>query len=288
MKFCFALLAVMGIAGAAQAQFATGFEPTTYTPGPLTNGFGGPPGQGNWYNPVSGSIDFSVHPSVGNALGFPANPNGGAQFIGVTGQAAPNNIGRAQHNMNFSGGGVWTVDWDVIGGFRGAQGGAAVDNLGSFSLQPSGSADYFQQIMQWGANTATPTQYNINYGVWGAGGGDSTTIAFSSPGAAWTNIPSDHWIHQSTTWDFGANKLLSLSIQDITAGGALTTVDVSGNGWYLTGGQNNALGLSLPTDIRCFTGNTNNATGWDNINVIPAPGTLALMGLGLVARRRRR
>src|SRR5256885_13169035 len=45
---------------------------------------------GNWYNPVSGSIDFGVHPQAGNVLGFPVNPNGGQQFIGVTGQAAPN------------------------------------------------------------------------------------------------------------------------------------------------------------------------------------------------------
>lgn len=292
MRACIAAVAVTSLTGAALAQYATGFEPQTYSGSAagtlLTNGFGGPPGQDNWYNPVSGSIDFNVLTYAGNAMGFPVNPNGGQQFIGVTGLVAPNNIGRAQHSVNFSAGGTWTASWDVIGGFRGASDGTALDNLGSFSLQPSTTADYFQQIMQWGANTGTHTQYSINYGVWGAAGGNSGTITFNSPGAAWTNIPVDHWIHQSTTWDFGTNQLLSVSIQDITAGGPLTTMDVSGNGWYLTGGANNVLGLALPTDVRCFTGNQDNATGWDNINVIPAPGALALLGLGLAGAARRR
>src|SRR5262249_57022316 len=140
----------------------------------LPNGCGGPPGQDNWYNPVSGTTDFTVHSYAGNSLGFPVNPNGGQQFIGVTGQASPSNIGRAQHSANFSSGGTWTADWDVIGGFRGPAA-PAVDNLGSWSLQPSATADYFQQIMQWGANTGAPTQYNINYRVWGAAGGNPPT-----------------------------------------------------------------------------------------------------------------
>ena len=282
------VMALLAAAGTASAGFSTGFEGPVYLGSPggtlLTNGFGGG-GQDGWYNPIAGSVDFNVHSYAGNTLAFPNNPNGGGQFIGVMGQPSPSNIGRAQHNVNFSSGGVWTADWDVIGGYRGPAGTAAVDNLGSFSLQPSATANYFQQLMSWGTNTSVPVQYNINYGVFGATGG---AIAFQSPGAAWVNVPADHWIHQSTTWDFATNQLLSVSIQDITAGGGVTTVNVSGNGWYLAGGANNVLALAMPTDIRCFTGNTNNATGWDNINVIPAPTSLALLGLAAAASRRRR
>jgi hypothetical protein len=287
MKSRCALALVLSAAAAAQAQF--NFEPPAYSGSPtgtaLTSGFGGG-GQNGWYNPVAGSVDFNVHTYAGNSLGMVANPLGGAQFIGALGAASPSNIGRAQHAVNFSAGGTWTASWDVNGVFIGTA--PAVDNLGSFSLQPSTTSNYFQQIMQWGTNTATPTQYNINYGSFLAAGGG--TIAFLSPGAAWTNIPVNHWIHQDTTWDFATNKLMSVTIQDITAGGPSTTVDVSGNGWYLQGGQNNTLGLAMPTDIRAFTGNTNNATGWDNFVVVPAPGTLALLGMGgvLAGRRRRR
>lgn len=283
-----ALALVLCAATASQAQFT--FEPPAYSGSPggtaLTNGFGGPPGQDGWYNPVVNSVDFKVHTYAGNALGMVPNPVGGTQFIGALGAVAPGNIGRAQHNMSFSSG-TWTASWDVNGMFIGTA--PAADNLGSFSLQDSTISDYFQQIMQWGTGTANPVQYNINYGSWGAAGGTPGTIAFQSPGPAWTNIPVNHWIHQDTTWSFASNQLLSVTIQDLTAGTPAVTVDVSGNGWYLSGGANNTLGLPLPTAIRCFTGNNQNATGWDNVTVVPAPGVLALLGLGgLLAGRRRR
>lgn len=271
---------------AAQAQYTTGFESPTYTGSaagvPLTTGFGGG-GQAGWYNPVAGSVDFNVFSYAGNALGFAANPDGGGQFIGSVGSAAPNNIGRAQRAVDFSAGGVWTAEWDVIGRYTGTA--AAVENLGSFSLQNSATANYFQQIMQWGANAANPVQYNINYGVFGAAGG---AIQFNSPGAAWMDIPTNHWVRQSTTWDFTSNQILSVSIQNLTLGTPVVVLDVSGNNWFLSGGQNNIVGLPLPTDIRTFTGNVDNATGWDNIRIIPAPGTLALLGFGGLAFARRR
>lgn len=288
MRLLAVAFAGLALTTAAQAQYSTGFESPTFAGAaggsPLTNGFGGG-GQNGWYNPVAGSVDFQVHSYAGNSLGFPFNPTGGGQFIGALGAAAPNNIGRAQYPVNFNAGGVWTVEWDVIGGYRGTSG-TAIDNLGSFSLQPSTTANYFQQIMQWGTNTTAPVKYDINYGIFPAAGGAAP--AFSSPGVAWTNIPVDHWVRQSTTWDFASNRILSVSIQDITAGGPLTTADVSGLDWFLAGGLNNVLAKAMPTDIRTFTGNTDNATGWDNITVVPAPGALALLGLGGLAFARRR
>lgn len=287
MKIQLACAAILGVVAAAQAQYSTGFEAPTYSASAggtlLTNGFGGPPGQDGWYNPVTGSGDFNAYTYAGNALGFVNNPNGGDQFIGQVGNATTT-IDRAQHNVNFSAGGTWTASWDVNGELLGTT--AQVNNLGSFSLQPSATADYWQQLMSFPA-TPVPGAYDITYGIFGAAGGAITLT--NSPGTAWTNIPMNHWIHQTTTWSFASNQLLSVSIQDITAGTAAVSVDVSGNGWYLAGGANNTLGLALPTDIRCFTGNNGNATGWDNVSVVPGPGTLALLGLGgLMAGRRRR
>ncbi|MEX2219360.1 MAG: MYXO-CTERM sorting domain-containing protein [Phycisphaerales bacterium] len=296
MKSGVALAVVLGAAVAAQAQYSSTFEPPVYTGSatgtPLTNGFGGPAGQDGWYNPVSGSVDFQVHTYAGNPLGFPSNPNGGTQFIGALGSASPNIIGRGQHAVDFSAGGTWTASWDVAGGFIGTA--PAFDNLGSFSLQPSsgtGFANYFQQIMQWGTNTPNPVQYNINYGSFTAAGAAAggAGILFLSPGPAWQNIPVNHWIHEEATFDFTSNQILSVTIQNLTLGTPAVTADVSAMGWYLAGGANNIQARPFPTDIRTFTGNNQNATGWDNIAIVPAPGALALLGLGgLLAGRRRR
>jgi hypothetical protein len=260
--------ALVCAAGTALGQVVVDFESFNGSSAgtPLTTGFGGG-GQGGWYNPVAGSIDFNVYTYAGNAMNFPANPAGGQQFIAVAGQVSPNNIGRGQLAVDFSAGGLWTAEWDVIGAYHGISG-TAIDNLGSFSLQNSATANYFQQIMQWGLNTTAPVQYDINYGIFPAAGGAAP--AFMSPGAAWTNIPVNHWVRQKTTWDFTSNQILSVSIENLTLGTPPVVADVSGMGWFLAGGQNNVLAKPMPTDIRTFTGNTDNATGWDNIRVGPA------------------
>jgi hypothetical protein len=256
---------VFAVAPFCRAQVSVDFEAPAYSAsaaGTLLTG------QQGWYLPaVAGSVDFYAYTYAGNSLLVPPNPNGGTQFI-ARAAGDTNNLGRAQQTVDFSAGGQWTISWDTLGMFNGTL--PTADNLGSFSLQPSTTANYFQQIMQWGANTATATLYNINYGTWTSAGGTSANITFSSPGAAWTNIPVSHWIHQSTTFDFAANQILSVSIQDLTAGTPATTQDVTAMGWYLSGGLNNVLAQPLPTDIRVFAGSggiAGNISAWDNINV---------------------
>src|SRR5262245_866233 len=98
--------AVSAAAGLAQAQFSSNLEGPTYTGTPggtlLTNGFGGPPGQDAWYNPVGGSLDHSVYTYAGNtppwatAGAIPGNPSGGLQF-GAGHNQNGLDFARAQH-----------------------------------------------------------------------------------------------------------------------------------------------------------------------------------------------
>lgn len=258
---------VLATCATARAQYTTDFE------GPAVTGSPGGTlmtGQDGWINPVAGSADFNAYTYAGNALGIVANASGSAQMVAgrFPGLAA---FARCQHATNFSAGGIWTATWDCLGLYTGIL--PTVDNLGSFSLQPSATARYWQQVMQWGtANLPTATMYNINYGVWDTAPYNQAAPTFLSPGPAWTNIPANHWIRQSTTWDFTANRILSVSITDLTANTPTVTVDVSALPYHLRFGPNGA--GPLPTDIRIFAGggagttvDGGNVTAWDNIRV---------------------
>src|SRR5205085_918678 len=91
-------------------------------------------GQNGWYNPVAGSLDGSVFTYTGNALAFANNASGGSHFLG--GEADGVNPMRAQHDVSFAAGRVWTLSFDFNGNYIGTSG-TTVDNLGSTSLQPS-------------------------------------------------------------------------------------------------------------------------------------------------------
>lgn len=258
-----AIMAALGPCLAAQSQYSSTFESPPY----IGSGAGTLlPGQDGWYA-VAGSADFNVHTYAGNLYGIAANPAGGDQFIAgrFPGQTA---FARAQHAHNFSAGGVWTIQWDCLGLYNGTL--PTVDNLGSFSLQPSASARYWQQIMQWGTNNLpAATHYDINYGIWDIAPYNQTLPSFVSPGAAWKNIPVNHWIRQWTTWDFTSNRILTIAIQNLTLGTPIVVVDVSNQPYYMRFGPNGA--GPLPTDLRFFTGGGSgtspggNITAWDNL-----------------------
>ncbi len=290
MKFGFSF-AIAALAAACFAQFSDNFESESGSAAGtlLTNGFGGG-GQNGWYNPISGSIDGSIYTYSGNALGFNADPSGGNQFFAgnVTTAQTPT---RAQHDVSFAAGGTWTLAYDFNGKFVGTP--PAADNLGSVSLQPSGSSDYFQTIMQWTSpvdHSANADAFNANIG-WAPAAGASTIGNFSSPDPAFQSLILNDWYRMSVTWNFTTNQIMSTSIRNLTTGGSTTTIDVSGNGWYLTGGQNNVLGQAAPTAVRMFaSGSAGDQVGYDNFSVspVPEPASIAVLSIGALALLRRR
>jgi len=259
---------IAALAAATQAR-AQGLR-FTFEPPPYNASAGGTllTGQNGWYlPPIAGSVDFNAFTYTGNAYGFPANADGGTQFI--SGRWIGNtNFARGQHPLDFSAGGTWTATWDVAAKFDGTL--PTFENLGSFSLQDSTLSRYWQQLMNWGTHAATGDLFDINYGVFTAAGG---AIAFMSPGPAWQGLSVNHWYRQTTRWSFTSNLITEVTITDLTTGATTTANPV---GWYLAGGAASA--LPLPTDIRVFAGGSGattqgNISAWDNITVAPVCGS---------------
>ena len=279
--------ALLALAGAAQAQVYTyNFEAPLYTGSAagtlLTTGFGGG-GQDGWYNPVAASNDSKVYTYAGNSYGFVANPQGGDQF--QAGDLTPaGGFGRAQHALTFSEG-TWKATFDCTGLWAGGSPAGtppAVDNLGSWSLQPSATSRYFQQLMSWGGTAvgplpnatsylATADKFHIAYGFFTTPTQASGAPTFATPGPEWRDLPVNHWYRCTVKWSFTPAQIVECSIQDLTTGGPVTTVNTTPMGWYLWGGQ--ASTAPLPTDMRLFagggagTGPAGNVTAWDNLRI---------------------
>lgn len=269
--------AALALCSTAWADYGTGYEAPTYAgsaAGVLQTG------QDGWYNPVAGSNDYNVFTYTGNPYGIPANPQGGDQFSGGR-SSGGTAFGRSQRDMSFAAGGLWRATYDFCGAFNGAL--PTADNLGSFSLQPSATAAYWQSLYTW-VDPTVAANFDAKYIFFDAAGVQQTAAV---PGPAWANLSLRNWYRQSTLWDFTTNQVLEVSITDLTTG---TTTTASPAGWYMVGGA--AGGLPIPTAIRTFTGgNDGNITAWDNVSVqaVPAPasGLVMLGGLAAAGRRRR-
>ncbi len=273
------VLAVAGLAGTALADlpqlYCTGFEAPDYAAGILT-------GQDEWFIPVAGSQDYNVVPYGGPIT---PNPTGGANYVIGTplSNAA---FARAQHAASFVDGTGYIMSYDInVLPYAGKP--PAVNNIGSFSMQNSATSRFTQSLFVWndlanpGAGWTTQVA-NIN-----AAG---TNLGFVTPAdPAFSTYQFNTWYRQSIAIDFATNAVLSISTTDIASN---TTVTVVLTDVFLGGGANNATGLAMPDAFRMFTGgNQSITTLWDNvcIEIVPAPATgmVALLGLGMISRRRR-
>jgi hypothetical protein len=273
--------AILAACGLAQGQ-SFNFEPPTYTGSAAGTNI---VGQDSWYTPaVANSTNGFVFTYTGNPYGVTQNPIGGTQFAG--GECIAGSFVRMQRGVNFTGGsGVWEGIIDVNGQFSTLNGGVlpALDNLGSFSFQPT-TARYYQTLMNWGSgavvlntypggpaipnHSATGDFFHIAIGH--ATTANPNALSFSIPSADWMSRPVNTWYRTKLKWDFASSAVLAVSIQNLTAGTAPIETDVSARGWYLLGGLNSA--LPLPTDFRLFTGSAavGNFVAWDNISLGPA------------------
>jgi hypothetical protein len=272
MKQALVLFISFGLCALTYADWATGFEAPDYAGSPagtlLT-------GQQAWYNPVAGSADANVYTYTGNTYGIAQNPEGGEQFVGglMQGNAA---FSRAQHDFNWAEQDVWKVIVDVTGLYTGAL--PAVDNLGSLSLQPSGTSKYWQHIMTW-QDINTATQFRSGYLT-----AETPAAPGVFPGPEWQNLPVNQWYRLSTTFRFSDNLILEVGIKDLTTG---QETIVQPTGWHLLQGD-----MAVPTALRFFTGGgagaspAGNFMAWDNLS-IPEPATLVLLVIGLAVATRR-
>jgi hypothetical protein len=260
-------------ASVASAQYSSGFEDI----------FGDADGidltgQDGYYLPVTGSTDFEVYTYAANSLRIPPNPTGNTQFIAGLGQGN-STFERAQRDLAMASG-VWTASTDILATFVGF--GASAQNIGSFSLNRAGSFQMIQ-LARW-VNPATPTSWNADY-IWFDAAGAQLTE--SVPDANFQNLSTDHWYRWGTTIDLDANQILAVSLTDIMTGDVFV---YNPTDRYLTGGAGGGGGLDA---FRFFAGGSvaGNVLAFDNpsLELVPAPGALALLGLGgLAAIRRRR
>ncbi|MBL9030356.1 MAG: hypothetical protein JNM80_01440 [Phycisphaerae bacterium] len=274
--------ALLSICGLAQGQ-SYSFEPATYTgsaAGTLLTG------QDAWYLPaVANSGDGFVYTYAGNTYGVVANPSGGSQFVGGECSTTLQTFVRMQHDIAFTEG-TWTMSADFNGLFSTVNGGVlpAADNIGSWSMQPSATARYFQFLMNWGSGAVagilqcpgcppltnyapTGDKYHILVGYFTAA--SPATISFEPPTQDWMDLSTNNWYRITAKWNFTTAQLLEVSIRNLTAGGSAVVTDLSSRGMYLFGGPSSV--NPLPTAMRLFTGSLafGNVTAWDNVSVGP-------------------
>ncbi len=253
------LALVVGFAASAEAQYSSNFEGLTAAAvgSPLT-------GQDGYYIPPgTTSIDFNVHTYAGNTLSIPANPNGGAQFIGGNGPAG-GAFARAQRNLTF-GTGVWTVGYDVCANFLGTL--PTAQNIGSFSLQSTTTSRAYIALARW-VDISTATNWNADY-QWADSAGTVLTELVADP--AFQNLPINQWFRLETDFDGTSGAIVEVRITNIATG---ITVSNSPVGRFLL---NTAAGFPAPTGFRFFAGGgiAGNVLAFDNASLGPAgPATL--------------
>jgi len=226
-------------------------------------------GQDGYYIPPgTTSVDFYVYTYAGNALGLPANPVGGDNFVGGTGPGDGTTYARAQRDVQFGVGfGVWRIQYDFCATYLGVP--PSANNIGSFSIRYDDANTHEIHLFSW-VDANNPVDFNAFYMHYDAGG---TQVAQpgTSPGAAWENLPLNHWFRSWTTVDLDTNLIVEVGIIDLMT--MQESVYLPTN-WYLVGGSGGAIGP--PQNFRFFAGGSvaGNATAFDNMSiteVLPTP-----------------
>jgi hypothetical protein len=277
-----ALLAALLVASAS-AQFTDDFETHVAAPTGVPNA-----GQNGWFVPtVANSVDTNAYTYAGNVLGFPPNPaGGGLNFAGGTNSGGVFNT-RMEHGFGtppFSG--IWSAQFDICVDFQSAAY-PAVQNIGSFSLQPSATARHFIALATWDTPipaASAPTGWTLDFLFFDAAGGTTqvqasvgnTGLGYPTGGAGlptcFRNLRLRTWYQVKVWWDWGTNSLVRVSLKDLAYGwqGFINLPLPGVPQWSLLGGANNVGLYPDPTNIRCFIGGATagNTAVFDNLGVL--------------------
>jgi hypothetical protein len=265
------------------SQFAEDFETHLAAASGMPNA-----GQNGWYVPaVASSLDGSAYTYSGNLLGLPTHPGGGANFAGGTNTGGVFST-RMEHAFGIPPyAGTWSAEFDVCVDYLG-QTFPAVNNIGSFSLQPSTTSRHFIALATWGApipSAGPPTTWTLDW-LFFAGPTGATQVQASIGNASlgypiggaglpscFKNLRLKQWYRVKVWWDWTTNCLVRIGIRDLTVGWqGFVTLPMSGvPDWCLFGGMNNVGAAADPTGVRFFIGGSTagNTAGYDNLVVIP-------------------
>ena len=281
------LLFVLLSASTASAGTVYNFESCNLGPIGVWNN-GPPPGCDLWYTPpsylVPNSAPATVYPySFIESYGVAADPRGGNNLLILSGngnsQIGTVTYDRAQHGFNFSGASEWAVGYDIsVVNVNNPGNSDDAYYIGGFSIMSTNGGASLIVDDAWD-NSSTDSTWSSIYWDYDAQGNLDGVVA-------WTGLAQNHWYSESTVFDTNSNRILSLSLTDLTTN---LTETISPTGWYMAGGA----GAPFGANAFRFAG-----LGWGNgmlvdnvtLDPVPEPATLFLAGLGfaaLIAFRRR-
>jgi hypothetical protein len=210
------------------------------------------------------------------------DPAGGNNVLVLTGDVSGDTqiYDRAQHNFTFSSAAAWTFTDDLsVVNLNSSGNSYGTNYIGGFSVlaaafnsaQAAFIVDY-----AWDDSSASSTWSPI-FWVSDANGDD---LAAVSLGSAWPGFSQNHWYNETTVFDLNSNRILLVSITDLTTNQTYTD---SPTGWYMAGGA--AGPTSEPNAFRFSGLGRNNGFLVDNVGLdpVPEPATLFLMGTGFIA-----
>jgi hypothetical protein len=295
-SYAISAAAIIGIlcfvTGVRAADVLYNFEPPAYTGSPTGTTVSG---QNGWTTPTGAA---SVYTYSTNALGFPANPTGGTQFLGATAPDS-NTVDRARQSLDLSTSNLWQFNYDIIASVVGTADNTNIFNFANIPILDNGSGSatggvFLGQLLIWDSSTSNAT---FTYELEGANSSNNAAF-FATPGgtsSALNHLQQNHWYTIGLTLDLTNNTLVSESITDITAAGPTNTYGSPTN-FFFDGGQGGHLGTTQ-FGLTALGGLTNSIddVGIDNIsftNVAVQEASTWLMPIGgivgLVLARRRR